>query len=177
MTALGYALFDTAIGHCGIAWGEHGVTGVRLPDGAPATTRARLRADFPGAVESVPPDEIQAAIDEITALLRGERRDLLGIVLDYQGVPDFNRRVYEIARNIPPGRTLTYGDIAHRLGMPGSAQAVGQALGHNPFPIVVPCHRVLAAGRRMGGFSARGGVETKRQMLIIEGADVQPTLF
>lgn len=177
MSALGYALFDTAIGHCGIAWGEYGVSGVSLPDGAPATTRARLRAAFPDATESTPPADVQAAIDEIVALLRGEHRDLLGIVLDYQGVPEFNRRVYEIARSIPPGRTLTYGDIAHRLGMPGSAQAVGQALGHNPFPIVVPCHRVLAAGRKMGGFSASGGVETKRQMLIIEGADVQPTLF
>lgn len=177
MTTLGYRLFDTAIGHCGIAWGEHGVTGVRLPDGALPTSRAHLRAAFPDATESAPPPEIQTAIDEIVALLRGERRDLLDVTVDYQGVPDFNRRVYEIARTIPPGRTLTYGDIAHRLGMPGSAQAVGQALGHNPFPIVVPCHRVLAAGRRMGGFSARGGVETKRQMLIIEGADVQPTLF
>ncbi|NIH85298.1 methylated-DNA--[protein]-cysteine S-methyltransferase [Amycolatopsis granulosa] len=177
MTTLGYTLFGTAIGHCGLAWGEHGVTAVHLPDGNPAAMRARLRAAFPEAAESTPPAEVQAAIDDIVALLNGERRDLLGITVDYQGVPEFNRRVYEIARTIPPGRTLTYGDIAHRLGMPGSAQAVGQALGHNPFPIVVPCHRVLAAGRRMGGFSARGGVETKRQMLIIEGADVQPTLF
>jgi methylated-DNA-[protein]-cysteine S-methyltransferase len=93
-------------------------------------------------------------------------------------VPEFNRRAYEIARAIPPGKTLTYGDIAHRMGLPGSAQAIGQAMGNNPFPIVVPCHRVMAAGGKDGGFSARGGVVTKRRMLVIEGALAdEPTLF
>ncbi len=86
------------------------------------------------------------------------------------GVPEFHRRVYEAARAIPPGNTLSYGDIAKRAGVPGAARAVGQALGRNPFPIVVPCHRVLAAGGKIGGFSAQGGVETKRRMLEIEGA-------
>jgi methylated-DNA-[protein]-cysteine S-methyltransferase len=121
---------------------------------------------------------VRAAVDGIVALLDGEHRDLAEIELDLAAVPEFHRRAYEIARTIPPGKTLTYGDIAHRLGMPGSAQAVGQAMGHNPFPIVVPCHRVLAAGGRDGGFSARGGVATKRRMLVIEGALAdEPTLF
>ena len=86
-------------------------------------------------------------------------------------VPDFHRRVYQVARTIPPGKTLTYGDVARRLGDPGAAQAVGQALGRNPFAIIVPCHRVVAAGGRIGGFSANGGAATKRRILAIEGAD------
>jgi methylated-DNA-[protein]-cysteine S-methyltransferase len=146
MTAQGFAVFDTAIGHCGIAWGERGVVSVRLPDRSAEFTRARFRATYPEATESELPRHIRRAIEEIVALLRGERRDLAGIRLDLDGVPDFHRRVYELARAIPPGKTLTYGEVATRLGSPGSAQAVGQALGRNPFPIVVPCHRVLAAG-------------------------------
>lgn len=178
MTAQGFAVFDTAIGHCGIAWSERGVVSVRLPDGSAGRTRARLHASFPEAAEAEPPRQVRQAISEIVALLRGESRDLAEIRLDLEGVPDFHRRVYEIARAIQPGRTLTYGDVANQLGMPGSAQAVGQALGRNPFPIVVPCHRVLAAGGKMGGFSAPGGVDTKRRMLVIEGAQAdEPTLF
>ncbi|GAA5156697.1 MULTISPECIES: methylated-DNA--[protein]-cysteine S-methyltransferase [Amycolatopsis] len=178
MTAQGIAVFETVLGHCGIAWGEHGVVGVRLPEGNAARTLARLQASVPDAVETEPPGEIQLAIAEIVALLRGEPRDLAAVRLDYTGVPEFHRRVYELARTIPPGKTLTYGDVAHQLGLPGSAQAVGQALGRNPFPIVVPCHRVLAAGGGMGGFSAPGGVDTKLKMLVIEGAlSEQPTLF
>lgn len=178
MTAQGFAVFDTAIGHCGIAWGARGVVGVGLPDGSAARTRARLRASHPDAAESEPPEQVAQAITEIVALLRGESHDLRDVALDLDGVPDFHRQVYEIARTIPPGKTLTYGDVANRLGMPGSAQAVGRALGRNPFPIVVPCHRVLGADGRMVGFSAPGGVETKRRMLVIEGARAdEPTLF
>ncbi len=91
------------------------------------------------------------------------------------GVPDFHRRVYDIVRCIPPGQTLTYGDIARRLGLPGSAQAVGRAMGRNPFAPIVPCHRVLAAGGKDGGFSAHGGVGTKRRMLVIEGVLAEET--
>jgi methylated-DNA-[protein]-cysteine S-methyltransferase len=174
----GFTVFDTAIGPCGLAWRDGVVVGTSLPDGATAGMRARLSRRFPDAVEGPPPSPIQAAVDGIVALLAGERRDLAEIELDLAAVPEFNRRAYEIARAIPPGKTLTYGDIAHRLGMPGSAQAVGQAMGHTPFPIIVPCHRVLAAGGKDGGFSARGGVETKRRMLVIEGALAdEPTLF
>jgi len=166
-----YTLFDTAIGTCGIVWGEHGLTGVHLPEANPARTRAGLERRFPGAVPTEPPADVQAAVDGIVALLRGEKRDLREIALDLAGVPAFNRRVYELTRTIEPGSTLTYGDIARRLASPGTARTVGQALGQNPWPIVVPCHRVLAADGRMGGFSAPGGVSTKRRMLEIEGVE------
>lgn len=106
----------------------------------------------------------------MVALLRGEPRDLRDLPLELDGLPEFQRRVYEIARTIPPGSTLSYGELARRMGVPGAARAVGQALGKNPFPIVVPCHRVLAAGGKMGGFSAAGGVSTKARMLRIEKA-------
>jgi methylated-DNA-[protein]-cysteine S-methyltransferase len=172
MTASGFALFDTAIGRCGIAWGEHGVTGVQLPEAGETETRARMLHRFPAAGETAPPPEVEKAVERIVALLRGEAGDLLEVTLDMDQVPAFHRRVYEVARAIPPGKTLSYGDIAARLGAPGAARAVGQALGRNPFPIVVPCHRVLAAGGKIGGFSAQGGVATKRRMLALEGAQL-----
>ncbi|ADJ43028.1 methylated-DNA-[protein]-cysteine S-methyltransferase [Amycolatopsis mediterranei S699] len=175
---MGFTVFDTAIGVCGLAWREDVVVGTSLPEGSAERTRAWLLRRFPDAVEGTPPAGVQEAMAGIVALLGGERRDLASVPLDFSGVPAFNRRAYEIARAIPPGKTLTYGDIAHRLGQPGSAQAVGQAMGHNPFPIIVPCHRVLAAGGKDGGFSARGGVGTKRRILVIEGALAdEPTLF
>jgi O-6-methylguanine DNA methyltransferase len=170
MTASGFMLFDTAIGRCGIAWGERGVAGVQLPEAGDPETRARMLHRFPAAGEAVPPPEVQRAIDGIVGLLRGEANDLSGVALDMEHVPAFHRRVYEVARTIPPGITLSYGGIAARLGASGAARAVGQALGRNPFPIVVPCHRVLAAGGKIGGFSAEGGITTKRRMLAIEGA-------
>jgi methylated-DNA-[protein]-cysteine S-methyltransferase len=111
---------------------------------------------------------VQRAIDGITTLLRGEATDLSGVALDMERVPPFNRQVYEVARTIPPGATLSYGEIAARLGDPSLARDVGQALGQNPFAIIVPCHRVLAAGGKIGGFSANGGIMTKRRMLAIE---------
>lgn len=170
MTASGFALFETAIGKCGIAWGDSGVAGVQLPEAGDSETRARMLNRFPAAGEAAPPLEVQRAVDQIVALLRGEASDLAAIALDMEGVPEFHRRVYDAARNIPPGKTLSYGEIARQVGAPGAARAVGQALGRNPFPIVVPCHRVLAAGGKIGGFSAQGGVVTKRRMLAIEGA-------
>jgi methylated-DNA-[protein]-cysteine S-methyltransferase len=169
MTASGFALFDTAIGRCGIAWGERGIAGVQLPEAGESETRARMLHRFPTAGEAIPPPEVQRTVDGIVALLRGEESDLSGVALDMDGVPAFHRRVYEAARVIPPGNTLAYGEIAARIGAPGAARAVGQALGRNPFPIVVPCHRVLAAGGKIGGFSAQGGIDTKRRMLAIEG--------
>ncbi|SDD71254.1 methylated-DNA--[protein]-cysteine S-methyltransferase [Actinokineospora iranica] len=175
-SASGHTLFDTAIGRCGIAWGEHGITAVQLPERDDAATAARLRAY---ANEADPPVAVRSAIDRITALLRGEADDLADIALDPAGVPEFHRRVYGVARAIPVGQTLTYGEVAARLGAPGSAQAVGQALGRNPYPIVVPCHRVLAAGGKVGGFSAGNGATTKLRILAIEGAapNGQPSLF
>jgi methylated-DNA-[protein]-cysteine S-methyltransferase len=138
-----------------------------------------MRRRFPDAPETPPPPAVQRAIAAIVALLEGEKRELFDVALDMARVPAFERRVYEVARGIPPGATLTYGEIAARLGAPGEARAVGEALGQNPFPIVVPCHRVLAAGGKVGGFSANGGIATKLRLLSIEGARTSsaPTLF
>ena len=170
MTATAFALFDTPIGRCGIAWGAGGIAGLQLPEANERATRARLQQRFPGVREAEPPPPLRRALAAIAALLRGEARDLSALTLDLTGVPPFHRRVYEAARTIPPGTTLSYGEIATRIGAPGSARAVGQALGRNPFPIIVPCHRVLAAAGRPGGFSAHGGVATKLKLLAIEGA-------
>ena len=172
MMASGFALFDTAIGRCGVAWGERGVAGVQLPEMGERETRARMLQRFPAAGEAAPPPEVQRAIDRIVALLRGEISDLSSIPLDMEEVPAFHRRVYEAARAIPPGMTLSYGDIAARIGAPGAARAVGQALGRNPFAVIVPCHRVTAARGKTGGFSASGGRVTKLTLLAIEGAQL-----
>ena len=178
MTDLSFTLFDTAIGACGIAWTARGICGVQLPEVDRAATRARVERRFPHASETLPPPAIQNAIDGIVALLSGEPRDLSHIVIDDAAISDFNRKVYVIARAIPPGQTMTYGEIAERLGDKALARAVGQAMGENPTPIVMPCHRVLAANGKTGGFSAPGGVVTKLRLLTIEGAQPGgPTLF
>ena len=168
----GFALFDTAIGRCGVAWGERGLLGVQLPEADDARTRARLVQKAPGAREMRPPAEVQRACNAMAELLDGEARDLSFIALDMDHIPAFNRSVYDIARTIAPGDTLTYGDIATRLGDKLLSRSVGQALGQNPLPIVIPCHRVLAANGKTGGFSANGGVTTKFRMLAIERARI-----
>jgi methylated-DNA-[protein]-cysteine S-methyltransferase len=178
MTDTAFALFDTAIGRCAIAWSARGIVAVQLPEADESRTRARLRRRFPQAVEGPPPPDVHRAIDGIVALLAGEPRDLTGVVIDDADIPAFNRQVYAVVRTIPPGKTITYGEIAKRLGDPLLARDVGQAMGENPTPIVMPCHRVLAAGGKTGGFSANGGVTTKLRLLTIEGAQPGgPTLF
>jgi methylated-DNA-[protein]-cysteine S-methyltransferase len=179
MTGYSFVIFDTAIGACGVVWGPHGINGVQLPMGNEEKTRSRIVQRYGEIVEAPPPADVQHAIDAMIELLDGKPNDLRDIVLDLNGVPDFNRSVYDIARAIPPGQTMTYGDIAKRIGGVEMSRDVGQALGHNPCPIVVPCHRVLAAGGKPGGFSANGGVATKLKMLAIEGAAVNytPSLF
>ena len=179
MTGYSFAIFDTAIGACGVVWGPRGINGVQLPMGNEGKTRSRIVQRYGEIVEAPPPAHVQHAIDAMIELLEGKPNDLRDIVLDLNGVPDFNRSVYDIARAIPPGQTMTYGDIAKRIGGVEMSRDVGQALGHNPCPIVVPCHRVLAAGGKPGGFSANGGVATKLKMLAIEGALVNhtPSLF
>lgn len=174
----GFAVFDTAIGACGLAWGPRGLLGVQLPQDDPGAdaTRHRMRQRFPTLAEAPPPANAQRAIAAVQALLDGTHDDLRHIELDMAGVSDFHRRVYEIARRIPPGRTRTYGEIAAELGDLGLSRAVGQAMGLNPFAPVVPCHRVLAAGNKPGGFSAGGGALTKLKMLDIEGATPNGTL-
>jgi methylated-DNA-[protein]-cysteine S-methyltransferase len=174
----GLCLFDTPIGRCGIAWGERGLVATQLPEASERQTLARLRRRQPELQEAQAPPAVQAAIKGIVALLNGEPRDLREIALDLEGLQDFACGVYALARAIPPGQTRTYGDLAKELGDPGAARAVGRALGANPFPIVVPCHRILGAGDWSGGFSAHGGVETKKRMLKIEsGGRGQQDLF
>jgi len=179
MTGYHFALFDTAIGSCGIVWGTRGINGVQLPMGSEDKTRSRIFQRYGDIAEAPPPAEVQHAIEGMVALLEGKPNDLNDVPLDLDGVPEFHRGVYDIARSIPPGKTMTYGDIAKRLGGVELSRDVGQALGRNPCPIVVPCHRVLAAGGKPGGFSANGGVVTKLKMLAIEGAVVNhtPNLF
>jgi len=168
--AQAFAIFETPIGACGIAWNETGIAGFQLPSATADVTRARLQRRWAGAVESPPTPGVRRTIDRVLALLAGEPDDLQDVAVDLADAPDFNRRVYEVARSIPPGQTLTYGEIAKRLGVPHESREVGQALGRNPIAIIVPCHRVLGADGRMGGFSASGGVATKRRILEIEGA-------
>ncbi len=178
MTVRSYSLFNTALGTCAIVWSARGVAGVQVHRGTDRATRAGLLGRFPGAKEAVPPADVQRAIDGIVALLRGEKRDLSDVTIDTDALPEFNRKVYDIARTIPAGATLTYGEIATRSGDRLLARDVGKALGENPIPLIIPCHRVLAAGGKTGGFSAPGGVVTKLRLLTIEGAQPNgPTLF
>ncbi len=171
-------MFATTIGTCAIVWSVRGIAGVQFPEANERATRARVLRRFAGVQEGQPSAEVQHAIDGIVALLNGEPRDLRDVIIDNEGVPEFNVRVYAIARTIPPGQTLTYGAIAERLGDRTLAREVGAALGQNPCPIIMPCHRVLAASGKTGGFSAPGGVVTKLRLLTIEGAQPNgPTLF
>lgn len=170
-SGLRLAVFPTAVGPCGIVWDAAGaVHGTSLPQGGSPAVRRALLARFPGADEAPAPPGVAATVAELQRLLAHGEGDLSGVVLDMTDVPAFDRRTYEIVRTVPPGHTLTYGEVADRLGAPGAAQAVGRAMGRNPFPPIVPCHRVLAADGGLGGFSARGGAHTKRRMLETEGA-------
>jgi methylated-DNA-[protein]-cysteine S-methyltransferase len=173
-----FAVFETGIGTCGIAWSEDAIVGTQLPEANESATRARMKKRFPSATETTPPEPVQAAIEAIRALLRGEQYDATSLKLDMTAVPEFDRNVYEIARDVPPGTTITYGDIALRLGDKALSRAVGQALGKNPFAPLVPCHRVVSADGKMHGFSASGGTAMKLRMLQTEGwRENEPTLF
>lgn len=167
----GVCLFDTPVGRCALAWTERGIAALQLPERDDATTLRRAARRAPGAAPCEPPPAMAAAIARVQRLLRGARDDdLSDLPLDTDGIPEFHRRAQAAARRIPPGRTITYGELAKALGEPGAARAVGQAMGANPYPVIVPCHRVLAAGDAEGGFSAFGGVVTKRRLLETEGA-------
>jgi len=174
LAASGLCVFPTAIGWCGIAWREGLLAGVQLPEGSRTRTLDRMRRRFPQAPATEPPAAVAAIIARVQRALDGVADPMLDVPLDLSGIAAFQQRVYEVTRAIPPGRTLTYGEVAARVGDPGAARAVGQALGHNPFAPIVPCHRVLAARSGAGGFSAAGGVATKLRLLEIERARLGP---
>src|ERR1700759_2063084 len=155
-------VFETALGACGITWSDAGITGVLLPGTRGLPRRSAASPAVPAAVN----DTVAA----IVALLDGEPTDLRGVVLDESGIDPFRRSVYAATREIGPGAPGSYGDIARAIGKPDAPRAVGHALGENPFPIIVPCHRVLSWTGALHGFSAPGGIATKRRMLEIEGA-------
>lgn len=164
----GAFFFGTSLGRCALVWGPLGVRSVRLPEATEDDLREHLLADHPLAREIPPPDGIRQTASAIADLLDGGGTDLRGIQLDFQAVAPFPRAVYEAARGILPGRTATYGELAAKVGKPGAARAVGRALSRNPFLLVVPCHRVVASDGTLGGFSAHGGVRTKRRLLELE---------
>jgi methylated-DNA-[protein]-cysteine S-methyltransferase len=174
-----YAVFDTAIGRCALVWRGGLIIGAALPEADDARLRARVARRFAGAAEEALRPFAAAAIALVVRLLSGEAPDLAGIELDLTDSSAFERAVYAAARAIPCGETRTYGELAGTIGQPGAAQAVGLALGRNPVPIIIPCHRILAASGKSGGFSALGGVATKFRMLQIEGAvrPGEPSLF
>ena len=169
-----FAIFPTALGLCGIAWrgdASEGLIGSQLPAADADALRALMRHRFDAAAEAEPPASVRDAIARVQRLLAGEtadHRELLAVKLDDRAVPEFERQTLWLTRQIPVGQTRTYGELAAALGEPGAARAVGRAEGHNPFAPIVPCHRVMGAGGAPTGFSAPGGVETKRQLLLIE---------
>ncbi len=177
MKRLAYCLFETPLGSCGIAWSDPGnsaappaVTLLQLPEATPAMTESRIARSSGARKSSAPPPQIAEVIRKICKHLHGELQDFRDVPVDLDGADPFARQVYEAAREIPAGKTSTYGDLAKALGQPAAARDVGQALGRNPIPLIIPCHRVLAAGGKRGGFSAPGGRATKTRLLAIEGA-------
>ena len=201
-----YCLFDTPLGVCGIAWREPAdtpstlslaskeasrnasrtrretgsvlaVTGLQLPEATRQKTASRIARNSGSRQPSAPPPYIAELIAKIRRHLQGEPKDFREVPVDLDGAAPFARQVYKAARQIPPGETRTYGEIAKALGQPAAARDVGEALSKNPIPLIIPCHRVSAAGGKSGGFSAHGGRATKARLLALEGAPVTPPLF
>lgn len=174
-SAQSYAIFPTAGGFCGIAWSAAGITRFQLPTSDAAATERLLRRRVPAAVAGAPPPEVAAAIDLVQRYFAGEPTDFTGVVLDLDGQEPFFRQIYDAARRIGWGATTTYGALAKELGAgPEAARDVGQAMAKNPVALLIPCHRVLAAGNRLGGFSAPGGAAAKARMLDLEGVRLDP---
>jgi methylated-DNA-[protein]-cysteine S-methyltransferase len=170
-----YHLFDTELGLCGIAWSDDGVTRFQLPASEHEATRRLAKCAAPSA----PPPDIAETVEQSCRYFAGEQPDFSAVPLDLAGVDAFRRQIYDVLRTVGWGRTLTYGELAAKIGAEGGAQAVGQAMGKNPIPLIIPCHRVLAAGGKIGGFSAPGGADTKERMLALEGVFInnQPRLL
>src|SRR5438105_11545303 len=162
-------LFETRAGPLRLRWNERGLTAIEMPELPPRALRAELAKQDRAEV----PPFVREAARLLERHLAGEAQDLADLPLDLSVLAPFQRAVYEKVRDLPPGRTATYGEIAALLGKPGASRAVGQALGRNPFLIAVPCHRVLAAGGAPGGFSAPGGVVTKQRLLALEGVRIK----
>jgi methylated-DNA-[protein]-cysteine S-methyltransferase len=172
---LSYTLFDTAMGRCAMAWSDDGIVRIQLPEANDAKAVRRLAMTDDLTMAEAPP-AVARTIEQIRRHLQGDRQDFQKVPLDTSDVASFYRRVYEAARKVSAGQTISYGELAARIGAPGAARAVGQALGKNPFAIVVPCHRVLAANGKAGGFSAHGGISTKRRILAVEGVELAERL-
>jgi methylated-DNA-[protein]-cysteine S-methyltransferase len=172
-----YCLFETAIGACGVAWSDRGVTRLQLPERSRSATERRLRGRGANASAGVPPAAVSATIRLLERYFAGEQVDLSGVALDLSGVSPFHRKIYDAARALAWGKTATYGELAQQAGARDATRAVGQAMGKNPVPIIIPCHRVLAAGGKIGGFSAHGGTSTKQRLLTLEGVHLGHSTF
>jgi methylated-DNA-[protein]-cysteine S-methyltransferase len=170
-TVISHCVFDTAIGTCGVAWNSRGLVAVQLPARDGAATERRLIARCGSSGAATPPPAIAELTTDIARYLDGERVDFSAVAVDLSGLDPFRRKLYETMRSLPWGTTTTYGALAHTIGLTQweGARDVGEAMGRNPVPIVIPCHRVLAAGQRLGGFSAPGGAATKAKLLALEG--------
>jgi len=169
-----YCLLGTSIGTCAIAWRESGESPVatvlwfHLPEATPALTEALIAEKSGAAKSDSPPPQIAALIEKIRNHLAGKVQEFRGVPVDLSAAAPFARQVLEATRQISPGRTITYGDLARSVGRPDAARAVGQIMASNPIPLIIPCHRVVAAGGKSGGFSAPGGRATKTDLLAIE---------
>jgi methylated-DNA-[protein]-cysteine S-methyltransferase len=175
MQQVQYAHFGTPIGRCAVAWTDQGIVGLELPNASSGGPGGRFVRRWGAVRRSDPPPWINKAIGDIVALLSGRKRSLKNVALDLDSMSPFGRRVCKAARSIPPGVTMTYGQLAQRIGSPGAARAVGRALAQNPIPLIIPCHRIVGGGGKLVGFSASGGVATKRRLLEIEGAQLSMT--
>ena len=170
-----YCIFETAAGFCAIAWSELGVVRFQLPSKSAEAAERRLLRRAPDAMLGEPRAEISEAIDAAKRYFAGEETDFSRVRLDLRDKDPLFRQIYEAARRIGWGRTTTYGALTKDIGAgPEVARDVGTAMAQNPVPLIIPCHRVLAAGGRIGGFSAPGGAATKIRMLKLEGVRVAP---
>jgi methylated-DNA-[protein]-cysteine S-methyltransferase len=164
-----YLLFPTAFGTCGIAWRDGGLTRLQLPERDVSATERRLAGGAAPAQPDEEPPHVQWAIVALQRYFAGRAVDFSGILVDLERCSPFHQRIYAALREVAWGKTTTYGALAAEVGSPDAARAIGQAMGRNPVPIIVPCHRVLASGGKIGGFSAPGGATTKERLLVLEG--------
>jgi methylated-DNA-[protein]-cysteine S-methyltransferase len=172
-----YTLFDTAIGTCAVAWNTRGITRLQLPERNREAGEKRLLKRSPDVAQAEPPAYVAQVIAQIQRYAAGESVEFGDVVLDIGDVPSYHRAVYDGARAVKWGETTTYGALAAKAGSPQDAREVGVALSRNPVTLIIPCHRVLAAGNKMGGFSAYGGTITKERLLGLEGVTVgEPVL-